>query len=123
MQESDGHLQRRHGASLCGAFSFVASAVGEDAGGGMSAAVHGGECFRRQCFPCPAETMNAAVQVEENCRDFVFRGRDRHFGVFLPVFGVFRGETRGGVRGAVEKIGENGKIRSFRAFFTTLRFC
>ena len=101
MQESDGHLQRRHGAPLCGAFSFAAGAVGGDKGGGR----HCGARKRKILSFCGLS------------------GQDPCFRAFLPVFGVFRGETRGGVRGAVEKIGENGKIRSFRAFFTTLRFC
>ena len=30
MQESDGHLQRRHCAPFCGAFSFAAGAVDGD---------------------------------------------------------------------------------------------
>ena len=100
LQESDKNLQRRHGAPLCGAFSFAASGLGEDAGDFRGLRCRG-----------------------EHFRYFVFSGQDPCFSAFLPVFGEFRGETQGGGRGAVEKIGENGKIRSFRAFFTTLRFC
>ena len=101
MQESDAHLQRRRGAPLCGAFSFAAGAVGGNKKGGGGIAARG----------------------KENFIVLRFVGAGWRFCAFLPVFGVFRGETRGGGRGAVEKIGENGKIRSFRAFFTTLRFC
>ena len=36
MQESDGNLQRLHGAPLCGAFSFAVSAVGGDKRGGAA---------------------------------------------------------------------------------------
>lgn len=36
MQESDAHLQRLHGAPLCGAFSFAAGAVGGDKKGGAA---------------------------------------------------------------------------------------
>ena len=100
MQESDGHLQRRHGAPLCGAFSFAAGAVDGDKEG-------------------------AALRREEKKKFSVLRfsGQDRRFCAFPTVFGVFRGEMSDGARGGVEKIGENAKIRSFRAFFTTLRFC
>ena len=81
MQESDGNLQRLHGAPLCGAFSFVVSAVGGDKGGGGVAAREKISAFcgfsgqdRRFCaFPPSARRIFA-------------RSAARHCAVFLPFF-------------------------------------
>ena len=95
MQESDAHLQRLHGAPLCGAFSFAVSAVGGNKRGGGGIAARGKEKFHRFAVCrgrigvfvrfCPFSACFAAKHVAEGAvrwKKLVKTGKSALFGLF-----------------------------------------